>query len=392
MRRSRIRHLEDDMRDYRIDFFRGLALIVIFVDHIPFNIYSYLTPRNFGLSDAAETFVLVSGISAAYAYFGRFASGEKLLAGVRAVRRGFTLYVAHLFGTMAMLGMFAAAALWFAEPSFIEQNNLRPVFSDPVRGLAGVVTLGHQLGFFNILPMYVVFLFALPALMLLASRSLALMLMVSFLIYIVAGTYRLNFPAYPNQGGWFFDPLAWQFLFAIGFAAGVKLRSGAAVSFSPWLWYVALAYLALSAAWAVIPLWGTLPELDLPFVIYGSDKTFLTMGRLLHALALAYVVGNSAITTFLGARLGASNPVVLLGKHALVTFVLGTLVSMAGLILKVALEGGPVFDTIYVASGLLLLVAVALSLEEVRSRKVRLATRGSPGQARTIDAPLTAAE
>ncbi len=332
------------MRDYRIDFFRGLALIVIFVDHIPFNIYSYLTPRNFGLSDAAEIFVLVSGISAAYAYFGRFASGERLLAGVRAVRRGFLLYVAHLFGTVAMLGMFAAAALWLAEPSFIEQNNLRPFFADPVRGLAGIVTLGHQLGFFNILPMYIVFLFILPAMMFLATRSLALLLAVSFLVYLAAGTYRLNFPNFPNEGGWFFNPLAWQFLFAIGFAAGVKLRSGVAVSFYPWLWYVALAYVALSAAWVVIPLWGTLPELDLPFLVYGSDKTFLTMGRLLHALALAYVVGNSVIATYLGARLGPSNPVVLLGKHALVTFVLGTLVSMAGLILKVAFEGGPIFD------------------------------------------------
>jgi hypothetical protein len=382
------------MRDYRIDFFRGLALIVIFVDHIPFNIYSLVTPRNFGLSDAAEIFVLVSGMSAAYAYFGRFASGEAVLASTRALKRGFVLYVAHLFGTMAMLGMFSAAALWFERPTFVAENNIGEFFADPVRGLAGVATLGHQLGFFNILPMYIVFLLALPAVMLLARRSLSLMLGVSFLLWAAAGTWRLNFPAFPNEGGWFFNPLAWQFLFAIGFAAGVRLREGAPLPLHPWVWLAALAYLVASALWVVTPLWGTLPQLPLPFIVYESDKTFLTMGRLLHALALAYVVAMSPLAALLKRRLGAFNPVVLLGKHALVTFVLGTLVSMGGLILKVAYDGGPIFDTLYVASGLLLLAAVAATLEWMQQPKARstVPERAATRRETSVEEPLVAAE
>ena len=380
------------MRDYRIDFFRGLALIVIFVDHIPFNIYSLLTPRNFGLSDAAEIFVLVSGMSAAYAYFGRFASGEAVLASAQAIKRGFVLYVAHLFGTMAMLGMFSAAALWFERPNFVAENNIGEFFADPVKGLAGVVTLGHQLGFFNILPMYIVFLIALPATMFLAKRSLALMLLASFLIYVAAGTFRLNFPAFPNPGGWFFNPLSWQFLFLIGFATGITLRSGGTVPYNRGVWCAALAYLVASAAWVVVPLWGTLPDLPLPFLVYGSDKTFLTMGRLLHILALAYVVGHSPITSFLATYLRFSNPVVLLGKHALVTFVLGTLVSMAGLILKTVLEGGPLFDTVYICLGLLVLVAVARSLEEVRGQDGRKPAKTPAEKPAGLNPTLTAAE
>jgi hypothetical protein len=140
-------------------------------------------------------------------------------------------------------------------------------------------------------------------------------------------------------------------------------------------------------------LWGTLPDLPLPFLVYGSDKTFLTMGRLLHVLALAYVVGHSPITSYLAARLGTSNPVVLLGKHALVTFVFGTLVSMAGLILKVVLEGGPIFDTLFVASGLLLLVATAAALELMQRPRPKPSTAPVTQTARAAAAePLVAAE
>ena len=55
-------------RDHRIDFFRGLALVFIFWDHIPGNPLANLTVRNFGFSDAAEIFVFLAG----YAAQGRF--------------------------------------------------------------------------------------------------------------------------------------------------------------------------------------------------------------------------------------------------------------------------------------------------------------------------------
>ena len=40
-------------RDLRLDFFRGLALFLIFVDHIPDNTLSYFTLPSIGFSDAA---------------------------------------------------------------------------------------------------------------------------------------------------------------------------------------------------------------------------------------------------------------------------------------------------------------------------------------------------
>ena len=44
------------------DVFRGLALLMIFIDHIPGNVLSLIAKisRNFGFSDAAEIFVLLA--------------------------------------------------------------------------------------------------------------------------------------------------------------------------------------------------------------------------------------------------------------------------------------------------------------------------------------------
>src|SRR5258708_12701416 len=48
-------------RDLRLDLFRGIALWLIFLDHIPSNVVAWGTIRNYGFSDAPEIFVFVSG-------------------------------------------------------------------------------------------------------------------------------------------------------------------------------------------------------------------------------------------------------------------------------------------------------------------------------------------
>ena len=55
-------------RDLRLDLFRGIALWLIFLDHIPSNAVSWITIRNYGFSDATEIFVFISGYTAAFVY------------------------------------------------------------------------------------------------------------------------------------------------------------------------------------------------------------------------------------------------------------------------------------------------------------------------------------
>jgi len=63
-------------RDLRLDLWRGVALLMIFVDHIPGNALSAITLKSFGFSDAAELFVFVAGYSSMLAYGRRFSAGH----------------------------------------------------------------------------------------------------------------------------------------------------------------------------------------------------------------------------------------------------------------------------------------------------------------------------
>src|SRR5438132_13315077 len=84
-------------RDVRLDLFRGIALWLIFLDHIPSNIVNWVTIRNYGFSDAAEIFVFISGYTAAFVYGRAMSERGFIIAGARILRRAWQVYVAHIF-------------------------------------------------------------------------------------------------------------------------------------------------------------------------------------------------------------------------------------------------------------------------------------------------------
>src|ERR1700721_1389178 len=57
-------------RELRIDLFRGLALWLIFIDHVSPDVLDWFTIRSYGFSDAAEIFIFISGYTAALSYGG----------------------------------------------------------------------------------------------------------------------------------------------------------------------------------------------------------------------------------------------------------------------------------------------------------------------------------
>ena len=75
-------------RDLRLDLFRGLALWLIFLDHVPNNIVAWFTIRNYGFSDATEIFIFISGYTAAFVYGRAMIERGFIVAGARILQAG----------------------------------------------------------------------------------------------------------------------------------------------------------------------------------------------------------------------------------------------------------------------------------------------------------------
>lgn len=357
-------------RDPRLDMFRGLALVMIFINHVPGNFYETLTSRNFGFSDAAEAFVFMSGLAAGLAYSGRFASGPLWPAIAKVWARARQLYFVHLSITMVALAIFAAAALWFGLDEVLEKNNIAPVFGFPLQTMIGLPLMTHQLGYLNILPLYITLLLATPLVIALGLRWPVRTLLGSVLIWVLAGQFRLNLPNYPTPGGWFFNPFSWQILFVIGLLSGMAMKQGRRfVPRSPLLFGLCAAFLVFVLLWVKIPplgdagryVLGFLSKLGLPFYVTWFDKTFLALPRLLHALALFYVLASLGVVHRIAqSRLVA--PLRLLGRQGLAVFAVGTVLSLFLQAVKTGVDGGFVLDTLLLGGGLLLLVGLAYVL------------------------------
>jgi hypothetical protein len=356
-------------RDHRIDFLRGLALASIFINHVPGNMWEKVTHKNFGFSDAAEIFVLLAGYASAFAYFSRFERGERWQAVKRAWRRAGVLYVSHIVTTMLAIALFCIAAITLAEPAYLDDSliflNLKPFLADPATAIIGLVMLGHQLGYFNILSMYMVILLMLPALFWLAARSLRLVLLFSLVLWLLAGAFSINMPNYPLAGGWFFNPFAWQLLFVIGLVLGIRSRRREPLSLPGPVLVLAALYCFVAALWVNLELWSWQPAIPRDWWwahhFYYFDKTYLSIPRLLHVLALATVVMLLPWGSWLH-RIGPSNALTAMGRHSLPVFCCGSLLAMAGAILRQELGGGFAVDTILVATGLALLSSLAKAL------------------------------
>jgi len=384
-RKSDAKHAQRPMSAHAridaIDFWRGFALLTIFADHMPYSVLAHVTHRNFGLSDAAEAFVFLSGMSAALAYGPRFHDG-RIAAGLRAVgRRLLTLYGVQILLSLLALGIVAMVALMVDYDVMEDEDRL--VLSNPGRGFLAILGLAHQIDFSNILPLYIVLLFAAPALIMLARLDERLMLAASATVYLLARACSLNIPTWPTEGGWFFNPFTWQLLFTIGLFAGLRLKAPThfknPAPFNRGLFAMCLAVLLLSAlivtnGFGLVPgLWdGVRGNLD-------DDKRVLGIARLVHFLALAYVVHYSGLVQLVR-RTAIFAPLCLIGRYSLPVFATGAILCTIGLAVMDEDWPGMPYSLIVLAGGLAIhyLVAIYLSTrsESQRNRQGLTAQRG----------------
>src|SRR5438270_7903133 len=118
-------------RDLRLDLFRGIALWLIFLDHIPSNLVAWVTIRNYGFSDATEIFVFVSGYTAAFVYGREMRERGFVIAGARILRRAWQIYVAHVFLFAIYLAEITYLANSFENPLSAEETTILHFVKQP---------------------------------------------------------------------------------------------------------------------------------------------------------------------------------------------------------------------------------------------------------------------
>lgn len=223
---------------------------------------------------------------------------------------------------------YSATALDRAE--YLDEIHLDVLAEAPYRAMLEALTLRFQPAYLNILPMYVVLLLLFAAVMPLLRRPAALAAL-SFALYAGARLAGVNLPSWTG-GGWYFNPLTWQFLFVLGAILsyappGRPARNGVADASAA---TVVLGGLVLH--WVVWPRADTMTQVPaaLVRVLVSVDKESLHPFRLISILALAWLVARFVPAGAGWLRSRVATPFVLCGQHSLAVFCVGIFLSFLG--------------------------------------------------------------
>jgi len=377
-------------RDVRLDFFRGLALLFIFLNHIPGNFVNWLSHRNYGFSDATEVFVFISGYVAVVAYGSILARGGLALAIMKILHRCWQIYVAHIFLFVLFMAEIAYVATAVSNPLYIEEMQAVAFFDQPHSALGETLLLKFRPRNMDVLPLYIILLLVFPLVLLGLRACRSAVLGASFLLYVAARVWGWNLPAYPEGSQWFFNPFTWQFLFVLGAWFGSHHgRPLPSILRTDWLTTLAAAYVVF--ALLVVMTWHD-PRLAmympiwLADILYPIDKTSLDPTRLFHFLALALITVRLVPDDAPFRRWWAARQVIACGQHSLQVFCAGTVLAFLGQFVLVEIDPSLAAQLVISIAGLVVMVGLAQGLTWYR--RLEDAMRRSPQAART--APMAA--
>ena len=329
-------------RDPRVDFFRGLAFVIILIAHIPGNWMAQWIPARWGLSDATEMFVFMSGYAAGIAFGGVYLRAGWVLGASRSLFRTWQVYVGHLllFFFVAMVLVAGNELLRVNEDiDYVGFLNLHWFFDNARDGLIGLFTLHYVPNYFDILPMYIVILLLMPIFMALGRVHPWVALGACLVLYAYnwfTGLYDLPGEIQPpaevrpdSDRRWFFNPFGWQLIFFTGFAFSIGWLKPP--PFSRWLMALCAVFLFASVFlghWQWRNAEGMEPVKAVYDFIHPKSvdeqpafaKTNLWVLRYLHFLALAYITVNLLKGREHWLERGWSRPIAQCGKQSLPVF------------------------------------------------------------------------
>lgn len=352
-------------RDQRLDVLRGWMQVSIFISHAAGTMGFWFIHAAWGLSDSSEQFVLLSGLA-----LGSVFTLKQHRDGFGAAWRDLGRRTARLWRIhLLVFVLFGLVVLWAERVVGLSGEVARmgwSLFAEaPWRAIAGGAVLLHQPDFMGVFPVFLLCMLALPGFLWAVGRFGTRAMAASVTLYLGA---QLLGPVVPGIGGTeiAFDPFAWQLLFMTGAWIGRGTLLGEhVVKPHP-------ALLAGAAAIVAFGLWVRLvghgiiagPALE-PLVLAGKEH--LALPRLLHALALAYLV---AILVPRSARWMESRPaqaMAVIGRNSLQVFSLGLFLSyLFTVALRVWPERAALLDVPLILGGIALLIAFARHLERRR--------------------------
>ncbi|MCK6264151.1 OpgC domain-containing protein [Vibrio sp. ZSDE26] len=214
-------------RNHAIDSIRGLLLIFMAINHFIWitggrSAIQLFTLQPLGQVGAAEGFVFISGLMVGLIYCRPAATNVTS----KLIQRAKQLYGYHI-GALILIIVVAISisTLWPVYPAFF-QTMFPFLFRQPELATPLTLLLIHKPAYFDILPMYIVFMLCAPiALHLLNRGKILWVIAISTIIWLSSSWVDLSTqiaqvaPITPINTG-YFNWLAWQLPFMIGLSIG----------------------------------------------------------------------------------------------------------------------------------------------------------------------------
>jgi hypothetical protein len=356
-------------RDVRLDFLRGLAILIVVIDHIRDNPVRDFMPVSLGFSDMAEAFLFISGYVCGLSYAPRLATAGFRATQTKALRRCCELYVTNMAALAAtILLLRSCGGRWLDALHPADRVRCSEVVLAPGSYLLRIALLGWEPLVFSILPMYIALLFFLPSMLWLMRRHPMRLLIVSLgaygLVQFFPDTVALR---EPWRAAWYFNPIAWQLAFVLGVCA-----SSARWSVPEWVSQRAVLIVA-----ATILLEVALVKVILfsPTWLPWADKPSLGPFRLVHfACAVVLIIGIMPAATHPIWSSPWLKPIMTCGRNALAAYAIGGIVSMIARIGLVAAHFDPVAIVAINLGAVSLTLAVASTWQSMKNvARIRMA-------------------
>jgi hypothetical protein len=358
-------------RDPRIDFVLGLVNWFIFLDHVPHNVVSWITLRNYGFSGAADLFVFVSGYAASIVYAKMILERGFIVGATRIFRRVWQLYAAYVVLFVIYIVVIGHVAASYAAPDIISEFNVTSLVDHPIQTLAHGLILQSRVLNLDVLQLYIVLMAFLPPVLWLLLRRPAVAMLGSIALYGAARQFDWNLPSFPD-GNWYFNPFCWQLLFvsAAWLALGGAKQIRPAFNF-PLLHYFGIIYLCFALA---MTLAGRFPQLGEVFPGWLVDafnpdgRVNLAPYRVLHFIILAFLVTSVVSKDWRGLRWPIFKPVIKCGQHSLPVFCVGVFLSFAGHFILIISSDSVLMQVFVSVIGISIMTLVAYTISWSREQ------------------------